>query len=104
MGKTERYTYYEQRKHLIETLGEEAFELSGKYEEWRDIAVPDSFIWIFDVFVDIYFCSHDFISYPDIAAWEQVYRTRLSAYEVRLIRKMSVWAADETGKAREERD
>jgi hypothetical protein len=89
---------------LIETLGEEAFELHSRYEEWRDIPVPDCFIWIFDIFTDLHFCSHDFISYPDIAAWERVYGTRLAVYEVRLIRRMSVWAADENKKAYEEKN
>ncbi len=82
-------------------MGEKAFEAHSKYEELKDIDIPDCFLWVFDVFLDLHYCSHDFISYPDISAWEQVYNERLSIFHVHLIRKMSSWAADENRKARE---
>lgn len=82
----------------------EEFELHSRYEALRDIPVPECFVWIFDVFIDLHYCSHDFVSYPDIDAWERVYRTKLTVYEVRLIRRMSVWAADEERKAMEDKD
>jgi hypothetical protein len=88
---------------LVETLGEEAFERNARYEEMRDIDAPACFQWLFGVFLDIYYCSKDGISYPDIRAYEEVYDVKFTLYEAGLIRRMSGWAVDETNKAWKER-
>jgi hypothetical protein len=85
-------------------LGEEAWKNApgSKYGDYCDIDPPACFVWLFSLFADIHYASHDFISYPDIEAYCRTTQTELSIYEVSLIRRMSSWAADENKKAWEE--
>jgi hypothetical protein len=94
----------EDRNHRYETLGEEEWKSDphGDYEEYCDIDPPGCFAWLFMVFLDLHYASHDFIAYPDIEAYCRVTQTELSIYEVAMIRRMSGWAADENRKAWEE--
>jgi hypothetical protein len=61
------------------------------------------FSWLFFVFLDLYYASRDnVVSYPDIKAFMDAAETKLSLYEIALIRRMNSWAANEQYKAWEE--
>lgn len=105
-GKKEtkkKYTSnYEKRTDFIKKMGEEAFEkvssVDSKWKKLRDIPVPDGFMWIWGVFLQMWrMCERDFngniIFTPrTILDYEQCFGVNFTILDRQLLIKMKEWA------------
>lgn len=92
---------FEDRDEAVESMGEEAFYSIEGNEKFRSIEPPKCFQWIYGVFLEMRDLSGEALTFQDIEAWERTRRTRLTQYEISLIRAMNNWAGDEIHKLRD---
>lgn len=90
------------REDLIAQIGRNEFECNSSYDYLKDIPIPPCFLWVFNVFLEIYGMSIDAITWKDIQSYCEMRKIQLSQYEIDVIIKIKRWANEEIAKLKED--
>lgn len=101
---------FDDRKDLIEDIGEEEFFNNESYKEFWDYPCPFCFLYIFKVFLELYnSCTviggvsyFEHITWQDIDSYCRVRKIDLSQLEIDYLLKIKNWAKDEINKLEKE--
>jgi len=97
-------TNAEDRKELIETLGEECFVESKDFDYLRDPNIPLCFSFVFSSFIEIYNHSHEVLTWTDIYSYAIMRKIDFTQTEIDYIIKCNAWANEQIKKMRDEED
>jgi hypothetical protein len=61
----------------------------------KDIDPPVIFLYLFNIFIDLFSHCVEKITYQDICSYCTVRKTELSLYEIDLLLQMNTWAKQE---------
>lgn len=81
---------------MIKTMGKESFEKSPYKDEYKTINPPLSFLYLFNIFIELYNNSKEgCITWNDIYSYCQLKKIQLHQWEISLIIKCKGWANSE---------
>lgn len=95
-------TNLQDRQEAIRDIGEKDFFSDKRYEHLWDLQVPLCYLYIFNVFIDLYSACVEKITYRDIESYCNVRHCTLKQVEIEMLYKMNSWANDEINKLQEE--
>lgn len=75
--------------------GEKEFYSNEAYSDLWDIPVPPCFVYIFNVFIELYNSVDGGITFNDIKVYCDVRKVELKQIEIDYILKMKSWAASQ---------
>ena len=87
---------------MIAVLGKDEFYKNEANEKYFDIDVPLCFVWLFNVFVELYNASGEQLTWCDIDAYTRVRDVVFTQSEIDVVLKMKYWAESEAAKLRED--
>ena len=61
----------------------------------KEIEPPIRFLYLFNIFIDLFSHCTEKITYQDVEAYCSVRKTELSLYEIDLLFQMNTWAKQE---------
>lgn len=76
------------RAELIEGLGQENFDSNPSFDYMRNIPIPDEFVWIFQVYMEIYGMATEGITWNDVESYCRMRKVDLTQYEINTLLKI----------------
>lgn len=80
------------RKEIIERIGEEEFRSCGQFEDLQDPVVPPFFVFLYQIFTELY---REDMSWQEVESYCRIRDIQLRQYEIDVFIKMKRWAYEQ---------